>query len=163
MRSVRCSRSARKPARLLGQQRAGVVDVVAEDVQFASHRRALVDGGDLDGRDDAHAEALARLDRLGDAADGVVVAQREQLDAGLGGALDDLGGRQGAVGVGRVGLQVKARRHAREPMRSTLQLAGRSVICRSLADERVRASAGTASCRLTRRSMPSRRRRTAAW
>ena len=47
----------------------------------------VVDGGDLDRRDDAHADALAGGDRLGDAADGVVVGQREQLHAGLGGAL----------------------------------------------------------------------------
>ena len=39
--------------------------------------------------------ALAGGDRLGDAADGVVVGEREQLDAGVGGALDDLGRRRG--------------------------------------------------------------------
>ncbi len=55
---------------------------------------AVVDGGDLDGRDDPHAEALAGVDRLGDAADRVVVGQREQLDAGVGGAGDDLRRRQ---------------------------------------------------------------------
>ena len=140
-----------------------MVDVVAEDVQFARHRRALVDGGDLDGRDDAHARALARLDRLGDAADRVVVGQREQLDAGLGGALHDLGGRQGAVGVGRVGLQVEAQRHRAERMRSTQQLAGRSRGLAVLADDRVRASGATEQLQATRRSTASRRRRTAAW
>ncbi len=72
------------------------------------HRRTRVDGGDLDGGDDAHAVALAGGDRLGDAADGVVVGQRQQLDAGVGGALHDLGGGQGAVGVGGVRLQVEA-------------------------------------------------------
>ena len=35
--------------------------------------RAGVDGGDLDRGDDAHAGALARRERLGDPADGVVV------------------------------------------------------------------------------------------
>jgi hypothetical protein len=58
---------------LLGEHRAGVVDVVAEDVQFAGDWRVLVNGGDLDGGDDAHAETLAGGDGLGDAADGVVV------------------------------------------------------------------------------------------
>ncbi len=51
--------------------------------------------------------ALAGGDRLGDAGDGVVVGQRQQLHAGLGRARDDLGGRERAVGVGRVGLQVE--------------------------------------------------------
>ena len=66
----------------LGHDGAGVVDAVAEDVQFAGDRRAGVHGGDLDRGHDAHAVALAGGDRLGDAADGVVVGQREQLHAG---------------------------------------------------------------------------------
>ncbi len=32
-----------------GHRRSGVVDAIAEDVQFAGNRRAGVDGGDLDG------------------------------------------------------------------------------------------------------------------
>jgi hypothetical protein len=35
MRRVRCSRSARNSASFTRQQRAGVVDAVAQDVQFA--------------------------------------------------------------------------------------------------------------------------------
>jgi hypothetical protein len=68
----------------VGQRRAGVVDVVAEDVQFARDvlaRRVAVAVGagsvvyrrDLDRRHDPHPVALARGDRLGDAADRVVV------------------------------------------------------------------------------------------
>jgi hypothetical protein len=51
----------------------GVVDQVAEDVQFARDGGPRIDGGDLDRGDDPHARALAREHRLGDAADGVVV------------------------------------------------------------------------------------------
>ena len=61
----------------------------------------------------SHAEPLAGGERLGDAADRVVVGQREQLDAGVGGAGDDLLGGQRAVGVRGVRLQVEARWHAR--------------------------------------------------
>ena len=66
------------------------------------------------------------VDRLGDAADGVVVGQREQLHAGLGGAGDDLGGGERAVGVGGVRLQVEAGGHRAERMRSSQRLACRS-------------------------------------
>ena len=107
----------------LGEQRAGVVDGVAEDVQFAADRRAVVDRGDLDRGDDAHAVALAGAQRLGDAADRVVVGERQQLHAGLGRALHDLGGRQGAVGVGGVGLQVEAGRQPPERMQSLQEFA----------------------------------------
>jgi hypothetical protein len=82
-----------------GHGGARVVDFVAEDVQFAGDQRVGVHGGDLHRCDDAHAVALARVDRLGDAADGVVVRQREQLHAGLRCALDHLRGGQDAVGV----------------------------------------------------------------
>ena len=74
----------------------------------APRRDAVVDGGDLHGGDDPHAEPLARRDRLGDPGDGVVVGERQQLHARLGGALHDLGGAERAVGVGRVRLQVEA-------------------------------------------------------
>ena len=52
----------------------------------------------------------AAASRLRDAVDGVVVGQREQLDARCGGARDHVDGRQRAVGVRRVGLQVESRR-----------------------------------------------------
>ena len=113
----------------LGHDLAGVVDAVAEDVQFAGHRRACIDGGDLDGGHHAHAHALALGDGLGDAADGVVVGQCQQLHAGGGGALHDLGGGQGAVGVGGVRLQIEARCHARsvcDRLRSGRSGAGRA-------------------------------------
>ena len=57
----------------LGQERARVVDVVAEDVQFAARGRDVVDGGDLNGRDDANSGAFAGHERLRDAAYRVVV------------------------------------------------------------------------------------------
>ena len=44
----------------LGEDRAGVVDAVAEDVQFARLLRVRVDRRDLDRGDHAHAVALAR-------------------------------------------------------------------------------------------------------
>ena len=74
-----------------------MIDVVAEDVQFAPDGSVAIDGRDLDGGDDPDALLLAGGDRLGDAADGVVVGQRELLDAGGGRPLDDLGRGQGAV------------------------------------------------------------------
>ncbi|TMK25300.1 MAG: hypothetical protein E6G62_05720 [Actinobacteria bacterium] len=83
----------------LGQQRARVVDVVAEDVQFATRRCAVVDGGDLHGRNDAQSQALSGAERLGDAAHRVVVGEGEQLDPARRRALDDLRCREGAVGV----------------------------------------------------------------
>ncbi len=102
---------------------ACVVDAVAEDVQFAGDRRTLVDGRDLDRGHDPHAIALTRGDRLGDAADRVVVGQRQQLHARVRGALDHLRGWQGAVGVGGVRLQVEAGRHGGQRMRSLQELA----------------------------------------
>ena len=60
-----------------------MVDEVAEDVQFAGDLGAVVDRGDLDRGDDAHAVALSGGERLGDAADGVVVGERQQLHPGL--------------------------------------------------------------------------------
>jgi hypothetical protein len=43
-----------------------------------------------------------------------VVGEREQLDAGRGGSRDDLGGRQGTVGVARVALEIKCGRRFRQ-------------------------------------------------
>ena len=100
----------------LGEPGTGVVDVVAEDVQFQRRGPAVVDGRDLDGRDHPHAQAIARGEGLRDAADGVVVGQREQLHAGLGGAGHHLRGGEGAVGVGGVRLQVEPWRHRRRSL-----------------------------------------------
>jgi len=84
---------------LLGEDGAGVVDAVTEDVQFAWRLRVCVDRGDLDRGDHAHAVTLARAQRLGDAGNGVVVAQREQLHPGARCPLHHLGSLQRAVGV----------------------------------------------------------------
>ncbi len=62
--------------------------------------------------------ALAGAQRLGDAGDGVVVGEREQLDPGARGAIDHLGGLERAVGVGGVRLQVEAEGHPPQRMRS---------------------------------------------
>ena len=153
-----------KADQAVGHRRAGVVDVVAEDVQFATDRRAVVDRRDLHRGHDAHAHALARLDRLGDAGDRVVVAQRQQLDARLGGALHDLRRRQRAVGVRRVRLQVKAQRHA---LSLCDRLSGRPaarLIGAALRDERVASGVGRhRQLRVDAALDASRRRRTAAW
>ena len=90
-----------------GQQRGvGGIDLVAEDVQvlvLAVHARELRGGREPD-------PVLARGGRrLGDPGDGVVVGEREQLDARGGRARDHLGGRQRPVGVRRVRLQVERR------------------------------------------------------
>lgn len=81
---------------------AGVVDEVAEYVKFASF--GVVDGGDLDGGDDGDAGMEAGVDRLLDTADGVVIGEGEELDPGVGCALNYLGGGEGAVGVCGMGL-----------------------------------------------------------
>jgi hypothetical protein len=82
-----------------------VVEAVAEDVQVLE---LVLHAGDLRRRHDRDAaDGLCGRDRLVDAVDRVVVGQREQLDAGLLGEADDLGGGQRAVGVDRVRLQVE--------------------------------------------------------
>ncbi len=90
-------------AQPLCEHRVVMVDPVAEDVQVlvaAEHR------GDLGGGDDRHAVLGAGRDRLVDAVDGVVVREGEQLDAGSRCVRDDLRGRQGPVGVQRMGLKL---------------------------------------------------------
>ena len=140
--------------------RARVVDAVAKDVQFASGsgparlpRPASTAEISTAGTTRTPA-ALARRDRLGDAADRVVVGQCQQLHASVRRALHDLGCRQRAVGVGRVRLQVKARRHGRQRMRSPQEL---RVLVRRRVAARMPVSAAT------RRPTTGRRRRTAAW
>ena len=54
-------------------------------------------------------------ERLVDAVDRVVVGQREQLHPGRGGVLDHLGGRQLAVGVERMRLEIEGRGGHGEP------------------------------------------------
>ena len=86
-----------------------MVDEIAEDVEFAL--LVAVDRGDLNGGHHPETGTGAGCESLLDPADGVVVAQGEQLDAGVGGALDDLGGRERAIGAGRMCLQVEAEAH----------------------------------------------------
>ena len=91
----------------LGQPGVAGIDPVPEDVKVLAER---VDRRELD-RWDEPDPVLARGGlRLGDAVDGVVVAQREQLDPRAGRRGDDPGGHQRAVGVHGVRLQVERRR-----------------------------------------------------
>jgi hypothetical protein len=92
----------------LEQRRVGDVDLVAEDVQVLVR---AVDGGQLGGGGEADAVLARGGLRLRDAVDGVVVGQREQLHAGGRRAGDHVGGRQRAVGVHGVRLQVEGRGH----------------------------------------------------
>ena len=90
----------------LGEQRAAVVDPVAQHVQVLVD---AVDGRDLCGGHDAHAAEGARRERLVDPVDGVVVGERQQLDARAGRVLDHLGRRQVAVRVQRMRLEIEGR------------------------------------------------------
>ena len=91
------------------QDRMVVVDRVGADVQVLVDP---VERADLDAGDDAdRAAARGRRGERGvDAGDGVVIGQREQLDAGVGRRLDDLRGRERTVARGRVGLEIEGRR-----------------------------------------------------
>ena len=88
----------------LAQHLVVVVDDVAEHVQILL---VAVDRRDLDSGDDTNSCVGRRVERLLDAVDRVVVAQREQFDAGLGGGRDDVAGRQCPVRVERVALEVE--------------------------------------------------------
>ena len=81
-----------------------MVDPVAEHVKVLV---AAVDGGDLRGGDHGHAVLDTGAQRLVDAVHGVVVREREQLDARPRGVLHDLGGGQVTVRVQGVRLQVE--------------------------------------------------------
>ena len=159
MRSVRCSRSAEELGQPAGEQRArcGRCGSRGCAVRGRDVGGAVVDGGDLDGGDDAHAEPLAGRERLGDAADRVVVGQRQQLDAGLGGAAHDLGRRAGRRRSGSSGTA------GRSGAASRGSLCDRSVRRRARAVERSCASASartasTVSARATARAGGARRR-----
>ena len=75
--SARRSRSRAGVEQALAQERAAVVDPVAEHVQVLVR---AVDRRDLGGRHHAHPVDGAGGQRLVDAVDRVVVGQREQLD-----------------------------------------------------------------------------------
>ena len=81
-----------------------VIDEVAEHVQVLL---VAVDRGDLDGRNEADAQFRAGVQRLRDAVDGVVVAQREQLDARFRRGRDHPVRLEGSVRVERVALEVE--------------------------------------------------------
>jgi hypothetical protein len=85
----------------LGQQRAAVVDPIAEHVQVLV---VAVDGRDLGGGHHPDAVDGTRGEGLVHPVDRVVVGQREQLHTGRRGVFDHLGGRQLAVGVQRMRL-----------------------------------------------------------
>ena len=86
------------------QRRVGMVDAVAEHVQVVV---LAVERGQLGGRHDADPAARGRRQRLVDPADRVVVAERQQLHARGGRAPHDLRGRQVAVGVHGVRLEIE--------------------------------------------------------
>ena len=99
-------RSAIGPEVLERGLQAGVggVDLIAEDVQvlvLAVHAR------ELGGRRHADAVLARGGERLRHAGDRVVIAQREQLDAGGGRRRHDLRGRKRAVGLRRMRLQIE--------------------------------------------------------
>jgi len=81
-----------------------MVDPVTEDVQIRSRG---VDGGYLDRGDHVDPVLDRRLDRLVDAVDSVVIAHREQLDAGVGGPSHHLAWGQRAIRVERMALEVE--------------------------------------------------------
>ena len=80
------------------------IELVAEDVQVLV---LAVDARELGGGREADAVLARRGLRLRDAGDRVVVGQRQQLDAGRCGSRDDLGGRQRAIRLRRMRLQIE--------------------------------------------------------
>ncbi len=165
-----------------GESGVGVVDQVAEDVQFARQcRRVLrrvVDRGDLHGGHDAHPKPRARVEGLGDAGDGVVVGERQQLDAGLGGALrrprrpatprrsgsSGIADRRRAASASRAAYAMGSRMEvsrASPTLRPADPRSGRPAACSCA---RVgSAMPGAAMSAETCRATASRRERTAAW
>ncbi len=87
------------------QQRIAVVDPVPQHVQVLV---IGVDGRYLGRRQQREAASTSRRERLVDAIDGVVVAQREELDACGRGQFHDRCRLELAVGMARVGLEVGA-------------------------------------------------------
>ncbi len=69
----------------LEQARGAVVEPIAEEVEVLA---VAVEGRELDGRNHAEAMSRARLERLVDAVHRVMVGQRQQLHARLGGGRD---------------------------------------------------------------------------
>jgi hypothetical protein len=97
------------------EQGAAMVDPVAQHVQVLVR---AVDRGDLGGGGDAHTVQGAGGKRLVHPVHRVVIRERQQLDARLGGVRHDVGDPQLAVGVKRMGLEVEGRRaHRREDIR----------------------------------------------
>ncbi len=127
MRSVRCSRSARNSVSRPVKRRAGVVDAVAEDVQFAgpgaaapSSTAEISTAGTT--RTPCRSPAASASETpptvsWSDSASSSTPASAARRTTSA--------GSQCAVGVGRVRLQVEARSHAANAMRSA-QRAGRA-------------------------------------
>ena len=80
----------------------GRVHQVAQNVGAG----VLVVGGDLDAREHLDPQPFACLQGLGDPGHGVVIGEGHRPQVGIPGQLDDLGGREGAVGGGGVGVEV---------------------------------------------------------
>ena len=91
----------------LAQDGVGVIDHVAEHVQVLP---GGVHRGDLDRRGQPQPEFGRGPSRLLHAVHAVVVAQGEQLDAGLRGGRHHSSRLKRAVGVQRVALQIEAGR-----------------------------------------------------
>ncbi len=72
----------------LEQARGAVVEQVAEEVEVLP---VVVESGELDGGDHAEAVSRARLERLVDAVHRVMVGERQQLHARLGGGRHHVG------------------------------------------------------------------------
>ena len=101
---MRAKAVERARTRELEQRGIGRVELVAQHVEVLV---LGVHGGELRGGGEADAARAGRREGLLDAPDGVVVREREELDPRGGGARDDLPGRQRAVGLQGVGLEVE--------------------------------------------------------
>jgi hypothetical protein len=88
----------------LREASVGGVDAVAEDVEVLPE---WIDGRQLDRGHEPHAVLACRRLRLGDAVDGVVVAERQELHAGRGSRGDDGVRGERSVGMDGVRLQVE--------------------------------------------------------
>ena len=98
---------AQPPQLPLGPQHAtqlgrGGIDPKAQDMNCL--RTPLC--RDLDARDQYQAPLIRRALRLIETGHAVVVGERQDLDAGRGGALDQRGGAQGSIGIIRMGVKI---------------------------------------------------------
>ena len=87
MRTARAAAIGTELGQRLEQARGVVVDEVAEHVEVLA---VAVERGELDGGDHAEAVSRARLQRLVDAVHRVMVGERQQLHARVGGGRDHI-------------------------------------------------------------------------